>query len=222
MDRETRIFKLTPNDLQMKLQPTLQEQSFLIADSGDLTLDHAMSILQGCEDVALELIPECIFKLTQSISEVCVEHATENQTEIKLSITPIVSCEIYVNLSIKRTWDSRRAADALGEAEYTLDKENGVIRLVKPLAEGDKVYAHYTHSACSGWQSVKQDILALCASEVASRFELFDSANTDFGKLADTARYNLKDRKRIANIPRLKWIENSPFDSDNFSYLRLI
>lgn len=173
------LFGLTATDIQKKIQPLNGEWTFQIGTPGDLSAADCEAIIAIQEDRVLSALPDKHRKLMRRVDgEVLTRYATAGQATLKTGLTPVVvgSLALYVDFPEALAWADRNPSHALELAAFSLNSASGIITLVTPLKEGQRVAAEYEHGAASKNLWLRELVVTYSAVEIARRFAYFRTA----------------------------------------------
>lgn len=212
----TPVFGLTAPDLQNKIQPKADEQSFLISDEdGDMTEARAEEILAEAEDRVLMRIPSRYRQLCRQVDgEILVRKAAGGEASIRTGLAPIQAgtLRLWKNFPTDRLWLARDPGmvQLLPTSAYAVDEEEGEITLTTPLVRGDRLWGEYGHQAGSTILGLRGIALTLAAVEVSRQFAFFRDENgaEAFENWERTAYGDLQNLKGVDVLDRLELVTN--------------
>lgn len=174
------LFGVSAGDLEAKLVPAPGSIAFRIGEAAgdDLTTAAADAIIEAQEAMVESYLRHKYQVLLRRVEgEVVCRFAVEGQSAVTCGLVPVTAVHgVFVNFPRSRAWDDRRPSEALATSEYSVVLSTGVITLVEPLKENDRVWADYSHSAAATLLDLRHLVLNLAAVEVARRFAYFRSA----------------------------------------------
>lgn len=214
------LFGLSAADLQLKVQPRNDEQTFEIGVDGDLTEGEALGIIAVAEDRVLSRLPARYRQLCRYVDgEVLTGNAVGGETAFKTGLAPVSGLLLWKNYPGGRMWNGRDVGLAMATSLFSVDETTGEIELVEGLKAGDRLWAEYAHSAGNRLLMLRDAALTLAAVEVSRRFAFFQDGETGvFSDWEDSTMQDLTRLKGVDELDRLRLVRET--DPEGFySYI---
>lgn len=219
------LFGLLPPDLQAKVQPTSDEQSWKIGSGNDLSEAGAQDLLDAAADRVLMRLPHRYRQLCRRVDgEILTQRAAGGESSFVVGLFPLVSgtVKLWKNFPTSGLWTQRDPHLEMAVDGFSVDASTGTITLVSPLAVGDRLYAEYDHAGASKLLALRDMALTLAAVEVARRFAFFRDGE-GFERFDNWERSVYLDLERMTCIDGLDRIQlvREDTEPDNF-YRRVL
>jgi hypothetical protein len=218
------LFGLLPSDLQAKVQPSSDEQSWKIGSGHDLSDAGAQSILDVAADRVLMRLPHRYRQLCRRVDgEILTQRAKGGETTFALGIFPVVAgtLKLWKNFPTSGMWTGRDPRLAM-DSGFSVNTSTGLVTLSTALVAGDSLYAEYDHTGASSLLALRDMALTLAAVEVARRFAFFRDGE-GFERFDNWERGVYLDLERMTCIDALDRIQlvREDTEPDNF-YRRIL
>lgn len=208
----TQILAIAAADVYARLNPLAEAGLFVVgAGSGEIASSLVEDTIAQHDEMVLSVLPEKYRRMARKVEgETVVEYATAGQSSFTCGLVPVTAGTLFLYVDWGtggvgtggsgqgaggRDWYQfdpgrdvpyahRTPADALGSTAYTLTPSTGSVALTDPLAEGQKIYADYEHTAMTGCKFLRKIALDLIAADLTKRLpsvtvEVWNSADRD-------------------------------------------